>query len=66
MVPCAVTRYVLAIDEARRGPDNLTTAYSLTGLANVLRDLGDTERARALFERALAIREARLGPITRT
>jgi hypothetical protein len=38
------------------------TSTSLNNLAIVLRDQGDLEGARALHERALAIREARLGP----
>jgi hypothetical protein len=44
------------------GPDHPDTATSLNNLAIVLRDQEDLEGARALQERALAIREARLGP----
>jgi len=36
-------------------------ARSLIYLGNLHRDLGDLTTAHALFERALAIREARLG-----
>ncbi len=42
----------------RRPPD---TAQSLNNLATVLADQGDLQRARPLYERALRIREARLG-----
>jgi hypothetical protein len=42
-------------------PITLTTARSLSNLANVLYDQGDLDRARRLYERALSIREARLG-----
>src|SRR6266540_4121619 len=36
--------------------------FGLNNLANVLADQGDLDRARTLHERALHIREARLGP----
>jgi hypothetical protein len=52
----------LAIYEARVGADHPDTAWSLDNLATVLRAQGEPDRARTLFERALAIREARLGP----
>jgi hypothetical protein len=49
------------IGETRLGPDDPSTALSLSNLARLLRDHGDLARARALHERALHIREARLG-----
>ncbi|HEY2958094.1 MAG TPA: tetratricopeptide repeat protein [Actinomycetota bacterium] len=39
-----------------------TTATNLGNLAGVVRAQGDLDAARTLHERALAIREARLGP----
>ncbi|HEY2958092.1 MAG TPA: FxSxx-COOH system tetratricopeptide repeat protein [Actinomycetota bacterium] len=50
------------IAQARLGADDLITARSLNGLANVLHDRGDLAGARPLYERALAIRETHLGP----
>jgi tetratricopeptide (TPR) repeat protein len=44
------------------GEDHLDVASAAKNLANVLRELGDSEGALAQFRRALAIREAVLGP----
>jgi hypothetical protein len=44
------------------GPDHPDTAWSLTNLGLLLRDLGQLEAARPYLERALAIREKVLGP----
>jgi hypothetical protein len=44
------------------GPDHPDTAQSLNNLAAVLRAQGNLDAARTKYERALAIREARLGP----
>jgi tetratricopeptide (TPR) repeat protein len=55
-------RQVLALDEARLGPDHPDTARSLNNLGTLLHAQGDLEGARSLHERALAIREARLSP----
>jgi Tetratricopeptide repeat len=38
------------------------TTRDISNLGSVFQDLGDLEGARHLHERALAIREARLGP----
>ncbi len=52
----------MAIREARLGTDHPLTADSLAGLALVLRDQGDLDHARTLYERALGIFKSRLGP----
>jgi Tetratricopeptide repeat len=52
---------ISAIYEASLGPDHSYTALSLDNLATVLHDEGDVAGARRLYERALAIRETRLG-----
>jgi tetratricopeptide (TPR) repeat protein len=43
------------------GPDRLNTAITHANLGLVLQDLGDLDGARSRLERALAIRQARLG-----
>lgn len=50
----------LAIFETRMGPDHLDTARSLSNLADVLRDQGDLESTRRLYQRAVTIYEAHL------
>jgi tetratricopeptide (TPR) repeat protein len=57
-----VLKRAVQIAQARLGADNVLTTHSLSGLANVLHDMGDPAGARPLLERALAIRETRLGP----
>ena len=47
----------LAITEAAWGPDHPDVARDLNNLAQILRDLGQSEEARPLQERALAIDE---------
>jgi tetratricopeptide (TPR) repeat protein len=47
--------------EATRGPDDVELAAVL-GAGNLLAGAGDLAAAQPLYERALAIREARLGP----
>src|SRR6266508_4411340 len=49
--------------EKRLGADDPTTtaAHSVHNLSHVLHDQGDLHHARPLYERALPIREARLG-----
>jgi hypothetical protein len=49
----------LAIDEAAYGPDHPDVAVDLNNLAAALGDLGETDRARLLEERALAIEAER-------
>jgi Flp pilus assembly protein TadD len=46
----------------RLGVDHPDTANSLNNLASVLHAQGDLAGARTFYERALAIREQRLGP----
>jgi len=56
-----LARRAVEIRERASGPDDPSTARSLTGLANVLSSKGDAA-ARPLFERALGIFERALGP----
>ena len=51
---------VPAVSRAKAG-EHLVVATSLDNLGVVLADLGELDRARAVLERALAIREAQLG-----
>jgi len=58
----ALAERALASRERVSREDDATLATSLTNLARVARRLDDFTRARALDERALAIRETALGP----
>jgi hypothetical protein len=49
----------LAIDETAYGPSHPTVAIRLGNLALTLQDLGETEQAQRLLERAAAIRGKR-------
>lgn len=55
-------RAVAIMRAVHAGAPHPELAHALNGLANTLRDLGEYERARALHEEALAIRETALGP----
>ena len=51
----------MAIQEEALGPNHPDVATTLSGLAVVLMDSGDYERAQSLYERALTIQEKSLG-----
>jgi len=52
----------LSIRQRALGDDHHLTAQSLAQLGIILKDQGDTARARTCYERALAIFEAQFGP----
>jgi serine/threonine protein kinase/tetratricopeptide (TPR) repeat protein len=49
-------------DREKFGPDDLETANCMHNVAWLLHDLGDYDKARPLYEKALALRLAQLGP----
>ena len=53
---------VLAIYEKAFGPEHLSTAAALNGLAELYRNLGDYQKALPLYDRSLAIYEKVRGP----
>ncbi len=57
-----IAQQVLAVFEKALGPDDLSTAAALNGLAELYRNLGDYQKAKPLYERSLSIYEKALGP----
>lgn len=59
--PIEASKAAPAGREWRHGPDNLHTLKTLTQVAGLLRDRGDSEAARLLFNRILSVRKRTLG-----
>jgi Tfp pilus assembly protein PilF len=53
---------VLSIDEATLGADHPELATTLSSMAVVMKQQGELDAARAMFQHALSIKEAALGP----